>query len=222
MYRNCCGCDRMVAGFTTTCAISAYHHWSCKFKSCMYRDCCGCDRMVVGFTTTCAISAYHHWSCEFKSCTWQDVLDTTFCDKVCQGLATGRWFSLGTLISSTNKTDCHDTTEILLKVALNTINPTNHFINTVDSHCLELGWLEFLSKSRTSLCINIYNLTPVESNSDESKFRLSRIKVLVPRCRKPYYWHSISQIYQSKHVYYLVLKLDHRWNIRSLTLTFLP
>jgi hypothetical protein len=29
--------------------------------------------------------------------------------------------SLGTPVSSTNKTDCHDITEILLKVALNTI-----------------------------------------------------------------------------------------------------
>ena len=69
------------------------------------------------------------------------------------------------------------------------------------------GWVEFLSKSRTSLCINIYNLTPVESNSDESKFRLSRIKVLVPKCRKPYYLHSLSQIYLSKHVYYLGIKI---------------
>ena len=69
------------------------------------------------------------------------------------------------------------------------------------------GWVEFLSKSRTSLCINIYNLTPVESNSDESKFRLSRIKVLVPRCRKPYYLQSLSQIYLSKHVYYLRIKM---------------
>ena len=69
------------------------------------------------------------------------------------------------------------------------------------------GWVEFLSKSRTSLCINIYNLTPVESNSDESKFRLSRIKVLVPRCKKPYYLHSLSQIYLSKHVYYLRIKI---------------
>jgi hypothetical protein len=60
-------------------------------------------------------------------------------------------------------------------------NSRIYFICTVDSHCLEFGWVEFLSKSRTSLCINIYNLTPVESNSDESKFRLSRIKVLVPR-----------------------------------------
>ena len=32
-----------------------------------------------------------------------------------------RWFSPGTLVSSTNKTDHHDITEILLKVALNTI-----------------------------------------------------------------------------------------------------
>jgi hypothetical protein len=30
----------------------------------------------------------------------------------------------GTPVSSTNKTDCHDITEILLKVALNTINKT--------------------------------------------------------------------------------------------------
>jgi hypothetical protein len=51
---------------------------------------------------------------------------TTLCDKVCQWLVAGRWFSLGTLVSSTNKIDCHDITEILLKVALNTINqPTN-------------------------------------------------------------------------------------------------
>jgi hypothetical protein len=51
------------------------------------------------------------------------ILDTTLCDKVCQWLATGQWFSLGTPVSSTNKTDRHDITEILLKVVLNTINP---------------------------------------------------------------------------------------------------
>jgi hypothetical protein len=34
----------------------------------------------------------------------------------------GRWFSLGTPVSSTNKTDCHDKTEILFKVTLNNIN----------------------------------------------------------------------------------------------------
>ena len=54
---------------------------------------------------------------------------TTLCDKVCQWLATGRWFSLGPLVSSTNKTDCHDITEILLKVVLNTIKQTNKQTN---------------------------------------------------------------------------------------------
>jgi hypothetical protein len=37
-------------------------------------------------------------------------------------VAAGRWFSQGTPLYSTNKTDNHDITEILLKVALNTIN----------------------------------------------------------------------------------------------------
>ena len=46
---------------------------------------------------------------------------TTLCDKVCQWLATGWWFSPGPPVSSTNKTDRHDITEILLKVTLNTI-----------------------------------------------------------------------------------------------------
>ena len=49
---------------------------------------------------------------------------TTLCDKVCQWLATGRWFFPGPSVSFTNKTDCHDITEILLKVALNTIKQT--------------------------------------------------------------------------------------------------
>jgi len=32
----------------------------------------------------------------------------TLCDKGCQWFATGWWFSPGSLVSSTNKTDCHD------------------------------------------------------------------------------------------------------------------
>jgi hypothetical protein len=44
------------------------------------------------------------------------------CDKAYQLLAHGRWFSPGTLASSTTKTCRHDIAEILLKVALNTKN----------------------------------------------------------------------------------------------------
>ena len=51
----------------------------------------------------------------------RDVLDTTLCYKVCPWLATGQWFSPGTPVSSTNETDRLDMTDILLKVALNTI-----------------------------------------------------------------------------------------------------
>ena len=45
----------------------------------------------------------------------------SLCDKVCQWLVAGQWFSLGSPVSSTTKTDGHDITEILLKVALNTL-----------------------------------------------------------------------------------------------------
>ena len=47
---------------------------------------------------------------------------TTLCDKVCQ------WLSQGPLVSSTNITDHHDITEILLKVALNTIKQAFLFL----------------------------------------------------------------------------------------------
>ena len=66
---------------------------------------------------TNVISAYHHKCCEFESCSWQDVLDTTLCDKDCQ-------FSQGTPVSFTNKTCCHNITDILLKVVLDTITQT--------------------------------------------------------------------------------------------------
>ena len=50
-------------------------------------------------------------------------LNALICE--CQWLAPGLCFFPGTLVSSTNKTDRHHITEILMKVALNTINPKN-------------------------------------------------------------------------------------------------
>ena len=50
------------------------------------------------------------------------VLNTTLYDKVCLWLVTDQWFSP---VSSTNKTDHRDITEILLKVVMNTINYLN-------------------------------------------------------------------------------------------------
>jgi hypothetical protein len=80
--------------------------------------------MVIGFTTTCAISAFHHYRCDFKSRLWRGELDTTLCDKVCvSDLRQVAGFCQVLPVSSTNKTDHHGilVTEILLKVALNTI-----------------------------------------------------------------------------------------------------
>ena len=58
-----------------------------------------------------------------------NVLDTKLCDKVCQR----RWFSTSSLVSSTSKADCHYITEILLKVALNTINQTKPNLNSEEN-----------------------------------------------------------------------------------------
>jgi hypothetical protein len=54
--------------------------------------------------------------------------------KFVSDFVTGWWFSLGTLVSSINKTDSHDITEISLKVVLNTITPRpNYCINYASS-----------------------------------------------------------------------------------------
>jgi hypothetical protein len=50
------------------------------------------------------------------------VEDTSFT------LATGRWFSSETRVSSTNNTDHHDIVELFLKVALNTVTLTLHIL----------------------------------------------------------------------------------------------
>jgi hypothetical protein len=50
------------------------------------------------------------------------VCGNDICDNVCQCLAAGCWFSPGTPVSSINKTDFYDIAEILLLLALSTIN----------------------------------------------------------------------------------------------------
>ena len=79
----------------------------------------------------------------------QGILDTTLCDKICLWLVASRWFSPGTPFSSTNETDRHEITEILLKVAWNYITrQQNGFLLLVDLLCnLFLsgydGWEDF-------------------------------------------------------------------------------
>ena len=70
------------------------------------------------------------------------------CDKVCQWLVAGRWFSPGTPISSSNRTDNHDITEILLKVALNTITLTLAPLKSITYVKEKMYWCMH------SICIN--------------------------------------------------------------------
>jgi len=83
--------------------------------------------MVVGFTTTYTISPVVLLRVRNSI----RARCTTLCDKICQWLATDRLFSPDPSVSSINKTDRHDITEILLKEALNTIKQTKNKTNLV-------------------------------------------------------------------------------------------
>jgi hypothetical protein len=68
-------------------------------------------------------------------------------------IARGRWFSPGTPASSTTKTGRHDIAEILLKVALNTINPNQ-------SNQFQQKWPrdDFCTIKRKLVSYEIYNI----------------------------------------------------------------
>jgi hypothetical protein len=73
-------------------------------------------------------------------------------DKVYQLLAHGRWFSLGTPVSSTTKTGCHDIAEILLKVALNIKNQINQSMCFV----IVANWDGFIDRESGMLGYTIF------------------------------------------------------------------
>jgi hypothetical protein len=87
----------------------------------------------------------------------------TLCDTICQWLTTGRWFSPGTPVSSTNKTGRHDIAEIFLKVALNNINPNEQYL----SYNMKIRWDDnyvcFIVHQHTWLCL--YNAHSMKQQS---------------------------------------------------------
>ena len=66
--------------------------------------------MIYNYLCNQCLSPLKLW---VRTRSWRGVLNTTLCDKVCQWLATGQWFSTDPPVSSTNKTDCHDISGIL-------------------------------------------------------------------------------------------------------------
>jgi len=93
------------------------------------------------------------------------VYSIYLCDKVCQWLATCRWVSPGTPVSSTNKTDRHDITEILLKVMLNniTLYLTFVYISCISFNMLQYYTLRFYFPYLSLLAqpVNIFVYGPV-------------------------------------------------------------
>ena len=81
------------------------------------------DRIIVGVTTTYAISAYHHWCCELESRSGRGV------QHVIKFVSDLRQVVFFLRASYTNKIYRYDITEILLKVALNTIKQTNRHVH---------------------------------------------------------------------------------------------
>ena len=72
-----------------------------------------------------AIGTYHHLFCEVQSCLWRGVQHHVI------KFVSDVWQVVGFLLPDTpvfftNETYNHDITEILLKVALNNIKPTNN------------------------------------------------------------------------------------------------
>ena len=75
--------------------------------------------------------------CELESRSWRVYSIQRYVIK----FAVSRWFSLDSLVSSTNRIDLHDITEILLKVALH-IRTLTHPVDKADD-CLALLFINF-------------------------------------------------------------------------------
>ena len=76
-------------------------------------------RILIATVVSSDSTSTYNYLC--NQCLRRGVLDTTLCDKVAAGL----WFSPGTPVSSTNKTDYHDITEYVESG----VKHHNHIIN---------------------------------------------------------------------------------------------
>ena len=119
--------------------------WLCHFQMGGRRR---SDRIVVGSITYLCTHYLSPLTLWVRTPHRRGVLYTTLCDAICQLLAAGRWFSPGIPVSSTNKTDRHDLTEILLKVVLNNITLTR-----IHRHLLFFKLWKFISENLNELTV---------------------------------------------------------------------
>ena len=125
--------------------MNSYSNNKCKYLIYVFKTL----QLYIYLTDTCpsvnvafAFSElqWTQWFCEFES--RSGMRCTTLCGKACQWLATSRWFSPCTPVFSTNKVDRHDITELLLKVAFNTIKHAN---NRETDHVRDHLWHRYSS-----------------------------------------------------------------------------
>ena len=104
------------------------------------------------------------WS--WLHCSWWGVLDKALCDKVCQWLAAGQWFSPGTSVSSTNKTDPPYYYWNIVESGIKHHNPNPPLDNVMSSRKRELTVVapsKFTGYNKSVPCpcryLNTYNIT---------------------------------------------------------------
>jgi len=110
----------------------------------------------------------------FEPRSWRGVLDTTLCDKVCQWLTAGWWFSSGTPVSSTNKTwpPWYNWNIVESGVKHHNPNPLNSLICPVVS-CTHF----FLSRRTRHLFFYVFKFWALHRNC--KRVRVGKVHVLL-------------------------------------------
>jgi len=104
----------------------------------------------VGFIATCAISAYHHYTMQHYQLKF-----------VSDSRQIGGFLRILRLPSSTNKTDRHDITETLLKVAISTIILTlNHQSEILYHASCFFSCSTWTLKRETKWSVRLYSCSP--------------------------------------------------------------
>ena len=129
--------------------------------------------------------------------------------KVCQWLVEGQWLSLGTPVSSTNKTDI---TEILLKVEFKTITLILQKANLLD-YLMIFGWENSTTYSYLTQ-INSPNNANIRVSISIIYFRTRKGNVIAVYMNSILLWIYYIQFCTDE--YFIRLGLDPEWSINFL------
>jgi hypothetical protein len=104
-------------------------------------------------------------NCEFESRSWRGACDTTLWDKVCQWLATSRWFSPGNLVSW------------MILSNHRSSNKCNIVQNSISTFLLHRRWYNILEEGgtvaqETRLYDSVKHETRSMRSKEEAKFHL--------------------------------------------------